>query len=196
VTDKSKRSENDVGYGKPPKSNRFRKGQSGNPRGRPPGRHKEPPYEAVLGQKVTIREDGVERQVTADQAFLLYLTKRGLEGDIAAAGVVMTVIEDAQAVRQKQGVFDETTISVAFVSSGSVNSALEPLRMARKLDRYRETARMALEPWIVEAALERLGSRQLSVKEQETVVQATRTPWKVEWPAWWSVLPTQSTGPK
>jgi hypothetical protein len=145
---------------------------------------------------VTIREDGVERQVTADQAFLLYLTKRGLEGDIAAAGVVMTVIEDAQAVRQKQGVFDETTISVAFVSSGSVNSALEPLRMARKLDRYRETARMALEPWIVEAALERLGSRQLSVKEQETVVQATRTPWKVEWPAWWSVLPTQSTGPK
>ena len=40
---------------------------------------------------------------------------------------------------------------------GSVNGALEPLRMARKLDRYRETARMVLEPWIVEVALARLG---------------------------------------
>jgi hypothetical protein len=29
----------------------------------------------------------------------------------------------------------------------------EPLRMARNLDPYRETARMALEPWLVEAAL-------------------------------------------
>jgi len=30
---------------------------------------------------VTIREDGVERRVSAEEAFLLYLLKRGLEGD-------------------------------------------------------------------------------------------------------------------
>jgi hypothetical protein len=30
-----------------------------------------------------------------------------------------------------------------------------PLRMARKLDRYRETVRIVLEPWLVEAALAR-----------------------------------------
>ena len=34
---------------------------------------------------VTIREGGVERRVPADEAFLLQLTKRGLEGDSAAA---------------------------------------------------------------------------------------------------------------
>ena len=28
----------DVGYGRPPKRNRFRKGQSGNPKGRPKGK--------------------------------------------------------------------------------------------------------------------------------------------------------------
>jgi hypothetical protein len=30
---------------------------------------------------VTIRKGGVERRVTADEAFLLQLIKRGLEGD-------------------------------------------------------------------------------------------------------------------
>jgi hypothetical protein len=44
----------------------------------------------------------------------------------------------------------------------------------RKFDPYRETARMALEPWLVEAALVRLG-RILSPADQRTIVNATRT---------------------
>ena len=63
--------ENDrSGYRRPPKATRFTKGRSGNPAGRPPGRHREAPYEAVLGQMVTIREGGVERRVTGAEAFL------------------------------------------------------------------------------------------------------------------------------
>ena len=52
--------EQSVGYGRPPSSTRFRKGQSGNPKGRPRNRSREIPYDAVLGQMVTIREDGRE----------------------------------------------------------------------------------------------------------------------------------------
>ena len=74
------------------------------------------------------------------------------------------------------------------VAPGSVTSALEPLRMAKKLDPDRETARMALEPWLVEAALGRLG-RTLSPAEQRTIINATRTPHKVKWPEWWSENP-------
>src|SRR5262249_54236258 len=47
------------------------------------------------------------------------------------------------------------------VDPGSVSSAVECLRIGTKLDRYRETARMLLEPWIVEAALARFGEKQL-----------------------------------
>ena len=75
------------------------------------------------------------------------------------------------------------------VAPGSVNPALEPLRMATKLDRYRETARMALEPWLVEEALARLGDRRLSLDEQAEGVRGVRTPSKVRWPEWWEARP-------
>jgi hypothetical protein len=59
--------------------------------------------------------------------------------------------------------------------------------MAKKQDPYRATARMVLEPWLVEAALTRL-ARGLSPADQRTIVKATRTPRKVKWPEWWSAV--------
>jgi hypothetical protein len=56
---------------------------------------------------------------------------------------------------------------------------------AKKLDPYRETARMVLEPWLVQAALARL-PHTLSPADQQIIVEATRTPHKVRWPDRWS----------
>jgi hypothetical protein len=136
---------------------------------------------------VTIREGGTARQVTAAEAFLLQLTKRGLEGDGAAARESLAMIEQARE-RQRAGQSQVTAIVLVGVAPGSVTSALEPLRMAKKLDSYREIARMALEPWLVEAALGRLG-RTLSPADQRIIVKATRTPQKVRWPEWWRERP-------
>jgi hypothetical protein len=176
-----------VGYRQPPRATRFTKGQSGNPAGRPRGWHREAPCESILGQMVKIREGGAERYVTAAEAFLLQLTKRALEGDDAAARASLAVIEEARE-RQGGGQPRVSVIVSVIVDPGSVTSALEPLRMARKQDPYRETARIALEPWLVEAALARLG-RTLSPADQRIIVKATRTPHKVRWPDWWSEHP-------
>tara|TARA_R100001163_G_scaffold7787_1_gene8014 strand:- start:157 stop:723 length:567 start_codon:yes stop_codon:yes gene_type:complete len=177
-----------AGYGKPPAATRFKKGRSGNPKGRPKGRHKQAPYEAVLGQTVTIREEGIERKVTAAEAFLLQLAKRGLEGDLSAARKTMTAIEAGKSEQS-----DEASRLIEVIinrfTPGTLNHALELLRMGKTLDQYRETARMALEPWLIEAALERLGDNHLSREEQRTVLKATRTPWKVNWPDWWEEMP-------
>ena len=136
---------------------------------------------------VTIRQGGIARRVAAAEAFLLQLSKRGLEGDGTAARESLAMIEQAS---ERQGAGQSRISAIVFVSvaPGSVTSALEPLRMAKKLDPYRETARMVLEPWLVEAALARL-PQPLSPADQRIVVMATRTPRKVRWPKWWSENP-------
>jgi hypothetical protein len=173
-----------VGHKRPPAGSRFAKGESGNPKGRPRGRHRTPPYEAVLGQMVTIRDGAVEKRMSAAEAFMLHLAKRGLEGDGPAGRALMTTIEEVSGQKVAAGSMP-TTIVLTSVAPGSVSTALEPLRMARKLDPYRPSARMMLEPWIVEAALARFGDRRLSRVEQQVVLAATRTPHKVNWPVWW-----------
>lgn len=176
----------DVGYGRPPTASRFKKGQSGNPRGRPRARRRDIPYDFLLGQMVTIREDGRERRVTAAEAFLLQLTKKGLQGDSASARASLAAIEAARAThRPEQQII--VRIVWKYASPGAVGCSLDALGMAVKRNKYTENARYELKPWIVEAALQRLGSKRLSVEEQTVVVEATHKPDRVRWPEWWEV---------
>jgi len=183
-----------VGYKHPPKGSRFRKGQSGNPKGRPRGRTSAIPYDAVLGRKVLVRDNGIESHKTAAEAFLLHLARRGLDGDGAATRAALESIEEVRVSRRGSTQNRITAITYVVVAPGNPNAALLPLMMARKLDRFRDTARVLLEPWLVEAALARLGARRLTHEEQQTVVKATRTPHKVRWPDWWSAKITDGAG--
>ncbi len=134
-----------VGYGRPPASTRFRKGQSGNPRGRPRGSKSGAlPYEAVLGRLVTIRDGAAERRVSAEEAFLLHIAKSASAGR-RCCRAAMAAIEAARAQRGGNCGFDALTITYKFVAPGSVSHALEPLRMARMMNRYAPGARILLE---------------------------------------------------
>lgn len=175
-----------IGYRKPPATTRFRKGQSGNPRGRPRNRKREIPYDTVLGQMVTIREEGRERRVTAAEAFLLQLTQKGLAGDSAAARASLDAIEAARASRSEvTSVASKIVISSVDSGADAIIDILGIARLKYPTDEAR--VRWELNPWIVEAALKRLGNQKLSEAEQREVWHATRTPHKVKWPEWWSM---------
>ena len=178
-----------VGYKHPPKSARFAKGKSGNPKGRPKGKRHIIPFEAVLGRMVPITENGEERMVTAADAFLLHLAKQGLKGQAAEARHALSAIYEGKIRQGGKPANQIERMVLRFLVPGNPNSAMFNLRMARKLDPLRATNRTVLEPWLVEAALSRLGERQLSAADQEIVVGATRTAHKVRWPVWWVFKP-------
>lgn len=180
---------NGDGYGKPPRSTRFKKGVSANPAGRPKGSKRLPPFEEILGQMIQITDEGIKRSVPMHEALQRRLFELALKGNSAA----MRAVEALGAERESNQDADDNADmkqEIHFVTPGNVTMALEPLKMGRILDRFRkENARLVLEPWLVEAALARFGDRRLSVAEQKEVLQATRTPKKVAWPDWWEVQP-------
>lgn len=175
---------NGSGYKQPPRASRFAKGTSGNPRGRPRGRRRSLPHDHVLGQMVTVRDQGKTRRVTAAEAFLLYLLREGLAGDARAARDALAAMEIARSRRPVTTA--KSTLIFEFVSMG-IEGPLDALRLAAKKYPYDENrVRWEMNPWIVEAALVRLGDREFDAEEQRKVWRATRTPHKVTWPEWWS----------
>ncbi len=180
------RKEETIGFGKPPTSSQFKEGKSGNPRGRPKNRHREIPYDAVLGQMVTIREEGRERRVTAAEALLLQLTKKGLAGDSAEARASLEAIGAARVARGDDA--DQIDVIVLRSVGNGANSILDDMGVTKlKFPTDKARVRRELSPWAEEAALDRLGDTVLTVAEKQLVWNATRSPTKAKWPAWWAV---------
>ena len=185
MNDESPSSKSKAGYKQPPTGSRFQKGQSGNPRGRPRGRKSEIPYDSVLGRMVTIREDGRERRVTAAEAFLLQLTQKGLAGDSSAARASLGAIEEARGQRP-DGSDSPLIVRIVLVGAG-IGCVLRDLGLGIKTNPSSKVrVRWWLKPWIVEAALARLGGRRLTLSEQSEVWNATRKPETASWPDWWT----------
>ncbi|MCK1473591.1 hypothetical protein IVB27_01915 [Bradyrhizobium sp. 197] len=76
----AKKSDKNVGYGRPPLHSRFKPGRSGNPRGRPKGRlNFATDLKNTLGIRVTLNHGGKPRRVTTQQAALLCLMEKALK---------------------------------------------------------------------------------------------------------------------
>ena len=82
-----------VGYKSPPEHTRWKKGQSGNPKGRAKGQHNlKTDLLAELGEIVQLNEAGVPRRLTKLQAFLKVLTAGAIRGDARAANLFATLL--------------------------------------------------------------------------------------------------------
>jgi hypothetical protein len=89
-----------VGFGKPPKPTQFRKGLSGNPKGRPKSsRNLETVLERTLKEKVVINENGVRRTVTKLEAAVKQLVNQAASGDLSAMRQLLAL---ASSVEEEQ----------------------------------------------------------------------------------------------
>jgi hypothetical protein len=71
-----------VGYGKPPRRTRFKKGQSGNPKGRPKGaKNAATILNETLNERVIITENGRRKAITKKEALFKQLVNKAVSGD-------------------------------------------------------------------------------------------------------------------
>ena len=82
-----------VGYGKPPASTQFRKGQSGNRSGRPKGTNNlKTDLLEELCEKVTLREGERTKKITKQRAMVKTLFAKALKGDPRATTTLIGLL--------------------------------------------------------------------------------------------------------
>jgi hypothetical protein len=83
-----------VGYRRPPAHSRFKPGQSGNPRGRPTGvKSLSDIVRKIVGQKVTVTENGRTRRIPRLEAILLRAAGEASRGDARALRLLLQLTE-------------------------------------------------------------------------------------------------------
>lgn len=95
---KKKRSGYEVGYGRPPQATRFKKGQSGNPKGRPKAAKTKvnvtEVIEAIINRPVTITLDGKSMMVPVIEAVIYRMADTALKGELRAGREFLKMVYD------------------------------------------------------------------------------------------------------
>src|SRR5437762_11273554 len=89
--------DHEVGYRNPPRHTRFTKGQSGNPRGRPPGaKNLKTLLSDALNEFVIISENGGRRKITKREAIVTQLVNRSASADFRAIKILLDMVRDIE----------------------------------------------------------------------------------------------------
>lgn len=94
----------EIGYKRPPKVSQFKKGRSGNPKGRPKGSNNFVTLlEQELGQSIVVNENGKKKTVSRMQAMVKRMVSGALQGETRA---MLTLVE----ILRRTGRFEEPAI--------------------------------------------------------------------------------------
>jgi len=90
-------SNNHIGPGRPPKHSQFKKGESGNPKGRPKGTlNLATVLERTLRESVVINENGERKTITKLEAAVKQLVNKAAKGEMAAFKILSALADSAE----------------------------------------------------------------------------------------------------
>ena len=102
----------EVGYGKPPRHTRFKRGQSGNPRGRPSGaKNLSRLLNEALNEPVVVTENGGRKRISKRQATFKQLVNEAAKGNWRALKLLVDILQDIE--RRTEPQTEETSFSLA-----------------------------------------------------------------------------------
>lgn len=83
-----------MGYGRPPKATQFRKGESGNPKGRPKGsRTVGAVLQDILQQRIAVTENGKTRRLRALEVMLRRLANDAMRSEPVAVKLILSLYD-------------------------------------------------------------------------------------------------------
>ena len=87
----------EVGYGKPPRHSQFKRGQSGNPRGRPAGsKNLGTLVSEALNEPVIVVENGGRRKISKREAIIKQLVNRSAKADWRAIKILLDIVRELE----------------------------------------------------------------------------------------------------
>jgi hypothetical protein len=91
----------DVGFRKPPLHTRFKKGRSGNPKGRPVGqKNMNSLITRALNRSVIVTENGRRKKVTKREAIVMQLVNKSASADFTAIRMLLGLLSDSPTENQ------------------------------------------------------------------------------------------------
>ena len=118
----------DVGYGRPPREHQWKKGQSGNPKGRRKGSKNEATlWQENLQRKIPIRIGGRLQQITVLDAIVRRMIEDALKGNQKSAAFVLNrwIALQSSGPQQHELSEDDRAVLEAYIQSIQEAAAVE-----------------------------------------------------------------------
>lgn len=154
---------------------RFVKGQSGNPNGRP--RKRRPnvsAFDIVVDKRLTVTQNGEERELTVDEALQLQTYQAALGGSRLAVRTILKMIDKReQALKRLAPVVerDGPKVKVSY-DSDSANDAMLLLGILcenRNMPPPNSPRPLVVSNWAAKASISRPGRRKLDGRRTDTL---------------------------